>query len=184
MDEIENNNKNSDSDINDEGYYHEEYYIINICDVCKNKKCLRVCCNETIWRSRLCKKNVCFTCTISCERCNNLHEAPIKMCNFCNAICDKCNKNICYYCEKTHDEGYKRCKDCWSHTPLCHFCEYSDADYECERCYLPVCNDHKKRCFHCGTKCMECHENYGNCKYCINDLSTKDINEPKDIEHN
>ena len=152
----------------------DDYYIYNDCDHCKNKKYLRECDNELIW-SRRCEKTVCIACTISCERCYKTETCP-----FCNVVCDKCHKNICYRCEEKRDEGFGRCSDCWTHTPLCRFCDYTDANYECERCYTPVCNDHKKRCFHCGMKCMECHENYGNCEYCINDISPDDVNEPGD----
>lgn len=174
---IPSNNDENDKDDNDDN----DYYIHNTCDACKTKQYLRVCCNEVGW-SGLCKKQVCVTCSFLCERCNTTYKKATLTCHFCNVICDKCNKNICYRCEEKRDEGFGRCSDCWSHTPLCRFCEYTDAPYECERCYTPVCGDHKKRCFNCGTKCMECHESHGNCEYCINDLSTEDVNEPEYTE--
>jgi len=181
------NHKNDDDDSYDEDGYYEE----GTCDACKTNQCLRECRNEVGW-SDICKKQVCVTCSFSCfscERCIpanrfNKNGKPSLTCHFCNVICDKCNKNICYRCEEKRDEGFGRCSDCWRHTPLCRFCEHTDAPYECERCYAPVCNDHKKRCFNCGTKCMDCHEAHGNCEYCANDLSTEDVNEPEYTEEN
>lgn len=185
-DNTENVNKNEDTD--DDSYDEDGYYEEGTCDACKINQCLRDCRNEVGWSS-ICKKQVCFTCSFSCERCNttypyNKNGKPTLTCHFCNVICDKCNKNICYRCEEKRDEGFGRCSDCWRHTPLCRFCEHTNAPYECERCYAPVCDDHKKRCFNCGTKCMDCHEAHGNCKYCVNDLSIEDVNEPEYIEEN
>lgn len=176
-----NNEQNDDED---------SYYEEGMCDACKTNQCLRECRNDVGPSfQQFCKKQVCVNCSFSCEKCNtsypfNKNGKATLTCHFCNVICDKCNKNICYRCEERYDEGFGRCSDCWIHTPLCRFCEHTDATYECERCYQPVCNDHKKKCFNCGTKCMDCHEAHGNCEYCVNDLSTEDVNEPEYTEEN
>jgi len=173
MDNIENDSSDSDSDSNICNHYKKIY-------------------GETIWcKNRLnsndkkCYNDVCSKCVIVCETCcGDKDEYKNKLCNLCIRICDKCNKKMCYYCEKRYNEGYGRCSNCWMISGICSYCDCTDAEYECERCYHKICYDHKKICFNCGTKCMDCHEIFANCNYCENDLSTNNVNEPKEDDEN
>ena len=158
---------------------------IDFCDSCNQQKETQICWNEISWGTK-CNKNICDDCLIPCksEGCvgDNYGSEIFYMCKFCYKICNKCKKNICYRCE----EKLGRCKECWSEFPLCDFfdCENKiiEANYQCSYCYKYVCYEHKKRCYNCGLKCAECHENYSNatCNDCVknNDFSTKDVDEP------
>ena len=140
-----------------------------MCDMCKEEKETDTCCNEVSW-GKVCTKNICSECCIPCENCG---IGKINMCSYCCIICNKCKKNICYKCK----EKYGRCEKCWYESPLCHFCGNVEAEYKCDICYKEVCYEHKKMCYNCGTKCMDCHENYykASCKDCEGDLSSEDV---------
>ena len=150
--------------------------IISICDHCKEEKDTDVCYNNITW-GRKCNKNICADCCIICEKCDRKFRQVEKICSYCSITCNKCKKNICYNCE----EKYGRCEKCWCESPLCDFCENVEADYQCELCYKEVCYEHKKICYNCGTKCMDCHEYYykASCEDCRGDLSPKNVEEPK-----